>query len=296
MKNVLVANKVLTAIPAGGLETLAKGELIAIKADGTAATAASFKKEDHLHFVVGLGNGNIKNGAYLNGKKLSVVKTPYKADGTKIYTMVLTAVVGDAYRGVDSGINISLIPLGFSKGYPKKVYTAIATVKGGTQTATEHITELKADLDKKVIEINKSYGTGALTVALAGSTLTITGKAGLDFAISCDGQVSSVTTITGTGIYGEGSGKQVSELEKISAVADMGYNPNFSINDSPYGDIFNTDITKNYISYVLITEAERTHPFIFDTKGQTIEQYIAIESTAVVTALDTLLGLSAGGE
>ena len=297
MKNVLVTNKILTALPENGLAGLNKGELICLTSKGEVATADTFKTTDHIQFVLGLGDGNTKKGIKINGKKFSANYAAYEAPVAKKLVINVSSSPVTYQAGEDAAFVITCYPKSNFDAYPRRVETASVIYQGTGQTGTQLIQALKAEVTKLVDKINKFYGKTVLTATLTDTVFTLTGAVGFDFTANCEGLVvGTLDTAAGKTVYGNikgtGTGAEVANLEKESAVADMGYDPKKS-DDGWYGDIFLADKTKTYDSFVITTQAEQVHTFMNDTEGNIIHQFIAVQvGSTGIDSLKTILGLS----
>lgn len=303
MKSVLVANQFLTAMPSTGLAGLTRGQLIAVKADGSVLTSASeIADTDMIQFVVGLGDGATKNGVWVNPKRVMYKKAEYHEPASKTITFSNIAYnKNKAYQGFHATLYITLPAKNAFDG--QWGYTREATVPyfDANETAADFLARFKAEIDKVVKEINDYFGTTMLTTTPASGTtistsLVLTGAKGINFNASIEGIVDADKTVGSEDTNGVGTYAQINLLEKETDVASVGYNPNFRVGRNPYGDIFLADAAKKYNVYTLLTQADRTHPFNINTLGMGLVQWIAFDNTGTATNLEAVLEKIAGIE
>ena len=276
MNSVIAGSSFVTS---GEVNSLAKGAIALRRSDGKLVTAAADVTKGHMYqFVVGLGNGNVKEGVWLNPIRSTLHKAAYKAPAAKTITFSDVAIT---------------IPKNSFMADKSLVSTAIISLAPG-ETEVQAKARIKTELDKLISRLNNIYGDGSLTATPADGTtiddsLVITGKAGFWFEVGLEGLISGTKTDNAADIIGNGTPAFVSALEKNEDVAKVGYNPNFIQAYTPYGDIFTTDMSKTYNTYVIHSRSERNHVFDINTIGMEVVQYIAFDSTGTATTLEAVL-------
>lgn len=230
----------------------------------------------------------------MNPIRSTLHKAAYKAPAAKTITFSDVAItIGDAYAGCEIAIVITTIPKNSFMADKSLVSTAIISLAPG-ETEVQAKARIKTELDKLISRLNNIYGDGSLTATPADGTtiddsLVITGKAGFWFEVGLEGLISGTKTDNAADIIGNGTPAFVSALEKNEDVAKVGYNPNFIQAYTPYGDIFTTDMSKTYNTYVIHSRSERNHVFDINTIGMEVVQYIAFDSTGTATTLEAVL-------
>lgn len=298
MKSALVINDFITDLPNNDFSKLTRGQACLVqfgtKAGTTVEDPCEFcSKGDSgkmVQFVVGLGDGKVKQGVWLNPSWMSVHKETYTAPVGKTHTFNNLSLSGIGYKGFDADVVISTKPFDMYGGYPLEVYTASVTMEGAEETAANVITRLKKEVEKVVAKINARFGADSITLtSFTEASAVFTGKAGFEYYVRFDGilkaeYVEGTENQTPVGTY-----EQVSALEKETAVANVGFNPNYAEFEKMYGDIFTAEKGKTYDTYVLTARADYTHPFNLHTEGLMVTQFIAIDSTATeaITRLET---------
>lgn len=281
MKSVLVAKEFLTTLGEGKtLADLTKGQLVLVdSANNVLASANAAPKDKMVQFVLGLGEGHVKRGIWLNPNNISQHDEAPVAAGVSKYEFTnLTASRGIGYHGFDAEIVISCKPYNSFGGYPLEVYTASVTMEDITEDSASILTRMNNELAKVIKHINKRFGANSLKEAqIADGKLTIEGKAGFEFVVTLDGILKGDLTYT-AGDLAVGQYDQVIALEKETAVASDGYNPNYDEYDKMYGDIFLAEKGKTYHTYVYKSVADFTHPFKMQTDGLIVTQFIMIET------------------
>ena len=69
MKSVIVANDFLTTLANNDVSKLTRGQAVLLNSAGKVVAAASDVKDDEmLQFVLGLGDGKVKRGVWINPK------------------------------------------------------------------------------------------------------------------------------------------------------------------------------------------------------------------------------------
>lgn len=292
MNSVIAGSSFVTS---GEVNSLAKGAIALRRSDGKLVTAAADVTKGHMYqFVVGLGNGNVKEGVWLNPIRSTLHKVAYKAPAAKTITFSDVAItIGDAYVGCEIAIVITTIPKNSFMADKSLVSTAIISLAPG-ETEVQAKARIKTELDKLISRLNNIYGDGSLTATPADGTtiddsLVITGKAGFWFEVGLEGLISGTKTDNGVDIIGNGTSAFVAALEKNEDVSKVGYNPNFIQAYTPYGDIFTTDMSKTYNTYVIHSRSERNHVFDINTLGMEVVQYIAFDSTGTAATLEAVL-------
>lgn len=294
MKSTIVGKSFVTA--PDDITTLTRGQVCLIDQNGEAAEFGA----KMVQFVVGLGDGQVKRGVWLNPKNMSVVVEPYKAPAAKTIEFEnLVASRGVGYYGTDAEFIISVKPLNSFGGYPLEVYNASVTMLDGAETSADILTRLNEEVKKVVAKINARFGAGTITATdISDGAIEFTGKDGFEFYVTTDGILRGVKTETLDDLA-VGTYDQVSALEKEYDVAASGYNPNYMQYDKMYGDIFIAEKGKTYGICTIISAAPHTHPLHIHTEGLDVTQFVAIEggsADAVKTALDALLVEAAAGE
>lgn len=270
---------------------LAKGAIALRRSDGKLVTVAGDVTKEHMYqFVVGLGNGNVKEGVWLNPIRSTLHKVGYKAPAAKIITFSNVAItIGDAYAGCEIAIVITTIPKNSFMADKSLVSTAIISLAPG-ETEVQAKARIKTELDKLISRLNNIYGDGSLEATTTDDgSFTITGKAGFWFEVGLEGLISGTKTDNNADIIGNGTSAFVAALEKNEDVAKVGYNPNFIQAYTPYGDIFTTDMSKTYNTYVIHSRSERNHVFDINTLGMEVVQYIAFDSAGDAKTLEAVL-------
>lgn len=287
MKSAIVGKSFVTSVT--DITTLTRGQVALVDQTGAIATAGA----KMVQFVVGLGDGQVKRGVWLNPKNMSVVAEAYAAPVPK--TVVFTNLVanrGIGYQGTDAEIIISIKPLNSFGGYPLEVYNASVTMLDSAETSSAILTRLNDEIKKVVAKINARFGANTITATeLTTNTVTFTGKAGVEFYVTTDGILRGTKTETLAKLP-VGTYEQVSALEKEYDVAASGYNPNYLEYEKMYGDIFIAEKGKTYGVCTVVSAAPHTHPFHMHTEGLDVTQFVAIEGTtaaAVKEALDALV-------
>ena len=186
MNSVIAGSSFVTS---GEVNSLAKGAIALRRSDGKLVTAAADVTKGHMYqFVVGLGNGNIKEGVWLNPIRSTLHKAAYKAPAAKTITFSDVAItIGDAYAGCEIAIVITTIPKNSFMADKSLVSTAIISLAPG-ETEVQAKARIKTELDKLISRLNNIYGDGSLTATPADGTtiddsLVITGKAGFWFEV-----------------------------------------------------------------------------------------------------------------
>lgn len=281
MKSVLVAKEFLTALGEGKtLADLTRGQLVLVDSAGNVlASAKNAPKDKMVQFVLGLGDGKVKHGAWLNPNNLRQHDEAPIAAGVRKYEFTdLMASRGIGYHGFDAEVVISCKPYNSFGGYPLEVYTASVTMEDITEDSASILARLNVELAKVIKRINKRFGLGSLKDAqIAESKLVLEGKAGFEFFVTLDGILKGNVTLT-AGELPVGQYDQVLALEKEAAVAADGYNLNYEEYEEMYGDIFLAEKGKAYHTYVYNSVADFTHPFKMQTDGLIVTQFVMIEA------------------
>lgn len=287
MKSVLVAKKFVPAQAYTDAEkftlsevTLERGDLVLVNSVGHVLTSAKDAAKDQMvQFVLCLGDGKFKHGAWLNPNDLRQHYEAPIAAGVRKYEFTdLMASRGIGYHGFDAEVVISCKPYNSFGGYPLEVYTASVTMEDITEDSASILARLNVELAKVIKRINKRFGLGSLKDAqIAEGKLVLEGKAGFEFFVTLDGILKGNVTLT-AGELPVGQYDQVLALEKEAAVAADGYNPNYEEYEEMYGDIFLAEKDKTYHTYVYNSVADFTHPFKMQTDGLIVTQFVMIEN------------------
>lgn len=304
MKSLLVANSVATAVPEGGLSGLTKGQIICVDSNGAVVTGATeFKESDMVQFVVGLGNGKTKCSAWINPLTVKTNTKAYVAPGKYVYAFTAIALPTTLKLGDELVVTITVQDPKCPQTYHHNVFDAIHVVSRDSESSTDALKALKADVDKVVAKINEMYGDKSITATPdAGTTitnaLTLTGKEGLFFSAKLEGVLTGTLNVTAPDdLFGQGVGADVVELEKEYAVYGDGYNPSVYHPEDWYGDIFNADATKKYKFYIAESKSPQAHAFGMDSEGMIVKSLIAFDTTGTSTTLDEIFtALSAFSE
>lgn len=282
MKSVLVANDFLTTLSNNDLSKLTRGQMVLVNSTGKVVAAAEDITADKMvQFVLGLGNGKVKRGVWINPKSSRQHSEDYSAPGKKTYKFTdLVTDCGIGYNGFDANVVISVKPLNSFGGYPLEVYTASVTMNGVDETSETIIPRLKNEVNNILAKINARFGVDSITIDdFTQESVTFTGKAGFQYNVVFDG-ILNATKVEGTeNLTPVGTYEQVSMLEKEAAVAGNGYNPNYKEYEKLYGDIFTATEGITYNTYVITSAADPTHPFGIHTEGLMVTQFIAMDST-----------------
>lgn len=297
MKSVLVVNDFATTLTKDEVATLKRGQAALVNSAGKVISSYEDVKDGQMmQLVVGLGDGKVKRGVWLNPANLKSHKEEYSEPKGKTYSFTnLKAGFGVGYKGFDAEVVISCKPLNSFGGYPLEVFVASVTMASIDETSDEIITRLKSEVEKKLAEINARFGKDSVTIDdFTSENSKFTGKAGFEFYVRLDGILSGTLKEGEENITPVGTYEQVALLEKEAAVADMGYNPNFKEYDRVYGDIFTAEEGVKYDTYVFTSEADYTHPLHVHTEGLRVTQFVAFDNskTEEIGNFETALGLS----
>lgn len=291
MKSVLVANSFVTNKT---VATLAKGELMLVDSKGTALSA--MPTAGMVQFVLGLGDGAVKRGVWINAANFEAATDAYKAEGTFSYKLDnLKLAPALMHNGTDAEIVFHVKPLNSFGGYPLETYVASTTIESEDDTIDSVLTRLQTEVNAVVKRINTRFGAGSINaIALSKTSTTISSaNAGFEFRVTLDGILKgTVTPTVPEGVPAAvGTYKQVAAAEREAAVAAQGFNPNYERYEKMYGDIFLAEKGKTYTMFAVTSRADFTHPFKMHTDGMIVTQHIAIVTPGEV--LPTILGLSA---
>lgn len=289
MKSVLVANEFLKT---GKIAELGKGQLMLV--DSKSATLAEMPTTGMVQFVLGLGDGKVKRGVWINAANFTAVKDGPQAEGTFSYALSgLKLAPALMYNGTDAEIVFHVKPLNSFGGYPLETYVASTTIESEDDTIDTVLARLQTEVDAVVNRINTRFGAGSINkVTLSKTSTTIaSANAGFEFRVTLDGILKgSVTPTVPEGVPAAvGTYKQVAAAEREAAVAAQGFNPNYERYEKMYGDIFLAEKGKTYTMFAVTSQADFTHPFKMHTDGLIVTQHIAIVTPG---DLVSALGLS----
>lgn len=288
MKSVLVANSFLKN---GNVATLNKGELMLVDSKG--AAVAEKPTSGMVQFVLGLGDGKVKRGVWINAANFTVAKDTYQAEGTFSYKLAdLKLAPALMYNGTDAEIVFHVKPLNSFGGYPLETYVASTTIESEDDTIDTVLARLQTEVNAVVKRINTRFGAGSINeVTLSKTSTTIaSAKAGFEFRVTLDGILKGTIEATVPEALAVGTYKQVAAAEREAAVAAQGFNPNYERYEKMYGDIFLAEKGKTYTMFAVTSQADFTHPFKMHTDGLIVTQHIAIVTPGDLLAV---LGLSA---
>lgn len=288
MKSVLVANSFVTNKT---VATLAKGELMLVDSKGAVVSAKP--TSGMVQFVLGLGDGKVKRGVWINAANFEAATDAYKAKGTFSYKLDgLKLAPALMYNGTDAEIVFHVKPLNSFGGYPLETYVASTTIESEEDTIDTVLTRLQTEVNAVVKRINTRFGAGSINdVTLSKTSTTISSaNAGFEFRITLDGILKGTVTPT-IPASAVGTYEQVAAAEREAAVAAQGFNPNYERYEKMYGDIFLAEKGKTYTMFAVTSKADFTHPFKMHTDGLIVTQHIAIVTPGEV--LPAVLGLSA---
>lgn len=296
MKSVIVANDFLTTLANNDVSKLTRGQAVLLNSAGKVVAAVSDVKDDEmLQFVLGLGDGKVKRGVWINSKWSKQHKEKYLAPVDKTYKFTnLVANRGIGYQGFDAEVIISCKPINSFGGYPLEVYNASVTINGIDETSADIIARLKVEVKKTLTKINARFGADSITIDdFTEASVTFTGAAGFEYYVTFDGILRATLEEGTENQTPVGTYDQVAKLEKEADVAGVGYNPNFKEYDRVYGDIFTATEGVRYNTYVITSRADFTHPFNLHTEGLQVTQFIAIDNTntSAITKLEGVLAL-----
>lgn len=296
MKSVLVANDFLTTLANNDLAKLTRGQMVLVNSAGKVVAAAGDITDGCMvQFVLGLGDGKVKRGVWINPKTAKQVKEAYTAAAGKTYKFAnLVANRGIGYNGFDAEVVISVKPLNSFGGYPLEVYVASVTMENIEESSTDIIARLKTEVTKTLAKINARFGTDSITMDdFQEASVTFTGKAGFEYYVTFDGILKGTLTEGTQNQTPVGTYEQVFKLEKECDVANLGFNPTFKDYQEVYGDIFTATKGVNYDTYVITSCTDHTHPFHMHTEGLDVIQYIAFDTSKTTEKgnLDTVLAL-----
>lgn len=288
MKSVLVANEFLKA---GKIAELGKGQLMLVDSKGT--TLAEMPTTGMVQFVLGLGDGKVKRGVWINAANFTAVKDGPTAEGTFSYALSgLKLAPALMYNGTDAEIVFHVKPLNSFGGYPLETYVASTSIESEDDTIDTVLDRLQTEVDAVVNRINTRFGAGSINkVTLSKTSTTIaSAKAGFEFRVTLDGILKGTIAATVPEAFAVGTYKQVAAAEREAAVAAQGFNPNYERYEKMYGDIFLAEKGKTYTMFAVTSQADFTHPFKMHTDGLIVTQHIAIVTPGDLVGA---LGLSA---
>lgn len=287
MKSVLVANSFVINKT---VATLGKGELMLVDSKGAAVTD-TMPTTGMIQFVLGLGDGNVKRGVWINAADFKAATDAYKAEGTFSYALKdLKLAPSLMYNGTDAEIVFHVKPLNSFGGYPLETYVASTTVESEDDTIDTVLARLQTEVNAVVNRINARFGAGSINaITLSKTSTTISSaNAGFEFRVTLDGILKGTVTPT-IPASAVGTYKQVAAAEREAAVAAQGFNPNYERYEKMYGDIFLAEKGKTYTMFAITSQADFTHPFKMHTDGLIVTQHIAVVTP---NGLATLLGLT----
>ena len=286
MKSVLVANSFVTNRT---VATLEKGELMLVDSKG--AVLEAMPATGMVQFILGLGDGKVKRGVWINAANFEAATDAYKAEGTFSYQLSnLTLAPALMYNGTDAEIVFHVKPLNSFGGYPLETYVASTTIESEDDTIDTVLTRLQTEVNAVVKRINTRFGAGSINaVTLSKASTTIeSANAGFEFRVTLDGILKGTITPTLPALA-VGTYEQVAVAEREAAVAAHGFNPNYERYEKMYGDIFLAEKGKEYTMFAITSKADFTHPFKMHTDGMIVTQHIAIVTPG---DLSTLLGVA----
>lgn len=289
MKSVLVANSFVTKDVT--VATLGKGQLMLVDSKG--AVLEAMPTTGMVQFVLGLGDGKVKRGVWINAANFTAVQDAYKAEGTFSYALKdLKLAPALMYNGTDAEIVFHVKPLNSFGGYPLETYVASTTIESEDDTIDTVLARLQTEVDAVVNRINTRFGAGSISaVTLSKTSTTIaSAKAGFEFRVTLDGILKGAIEATIPNALAVGTYKQVAAAEREAAVAAQGFNPNYERYEKMYGDIFLAEKGKTYTMFAVTSQADFTHPFKMHTDGLIVTQHIAIVTPGDLAGA---LGLSA---
>lgn len=288
MKSVLVANSFVINKT---VSTLAKGELMLVDSKGAAVTD-TMPTTGMIQFVLGLGDGTVKRGVWINAANFKAATDAYKAEGTFSYALEdLKLAPALMYNGTDAEIVFHVKPLNSFGGYPLETYVASTTIESEDDTIDTVLARLQTEVDAVVNRINTRFGAGSINkVTLSKTSTTIASdKAGFEFRVTLDGILKGTIEATVPDALAVGTYKQVAAAEREAAVAAQGFNQNYERYEKMYGDIFLAEKGKTYTMFAVTSQADFTHPFKMHTDGLIVTQHIAVVTP---NGLATLLGIA----
>lgn len=282
MKSVLVANSFVTNKT---VATLGKGELMLVDSKG--AVLEAMPTTGMVQFILGLGDGKVKRGVWINAANFEAATDSYNAKGTFSYVLSdLKLAPALMYNGTDAEIVFHVKPLNSFGGYPLETYVASTTIESEDDTIDTVLARLQTEVNAVVKRINTRFGAGSISaVTLAKASTTIeSANAGFEFRVTLDGILKGTITPTIPDLA-VGTYEQVAAAEREAAVAAHGFNPNYERYEKMYGDIFLAEKGKTYTMFAVTSKADFTHPFKMHTDGMIVTQHIAIVTPGGLTAL-----------
>lgn len=295
MKNLLVTNGTLQA----SLTALTRGDYAIVKADGS--IASSLPTTGMYKYVVGLGDGKVIEGLWLNADNHKGVKNNYAPGDVK--KIAVFAKDLDATLRVDAEIHIQTQPKSALSGLDYQEFVAVVPVVSTTQDLESVKTSLKKQIDSVVSRINAYFPTPVLKVT-AGATKDGDVTSWLDFEslntdfnfyVNFGGAISGTTIETNALTFG--TKDEIVALEKEMAVATFGYNPSFEAGDKAYGDVFvAAEIYEKASTVTSGTKAEGFHIVVVTSTAPSgesmplnagaanVEQWIAFPNTKTIVA------------
>ena len=209
MKSVIVANDFLTTLANNDVSKLTRGQAVLLNSAGKVVAAASDVKDDEmLQFVLGLGDGKVKRGVWINPKWSKQHKEKYLAPAGKTYKFTnLVANRGIGYQGFDAEVIISCKPINSFGGYPLEVYNASVTINGIDEASADIIARLKVEVEKTLTKINARFGADSITINdFTEASVTFTGAAGsLAGGVALRSMISPVS-VRAAGSFANGVG------------------------------------------------------------------------------------------
>lgn len=273
MKSLLV-----TSGTAGtNLETLARGAWAIVWDTGEVKT--SLPDKGMYKYVVGLGDGNVISGLWLNVANKVPVKRDYNAGAVKTVTVTDFAV--NTNLTSEATLHIQTQPKNAFSGNTYQEFVATVPIISTTQTSASVEADMLVQVTELVAEINKYFGKTVISITTDSPTgikdLTFAaGDTDFNFYVNFGGAASGKTTETNTLSFGTQA--EVIELEKEMAIATFGYNPNFDAGDNPYGDVLlaNEFGASGYDVIVITSTAPATDQMPLHPDGAKVEQWIAV--------------------
>lgn len=268
---------------------LTRGQIALVCSDGSIVKADSTVKKESLYkFVVGLGDGHIKEGVWLKpkvGYKLEDYKAPTE------YKIVFATINPDLTQ-IGQEVRVCLtVPAEPFIGNKVRVYYASTNIKDGDTKGTV-ITRLVDDVKRIIKDLNHNLQSKSITFEYDAVNFAFTFKSSnVTFYANLEGTITSTKTTTGD-LFSVGDTESVDKLERSCDVASVGYNPNFIEAYSPYGDIFTAKDSDKYNIYTISSRTDYNHVFNIDTLGMQVTQFVAIvtKSEGFTTIMNSIFG------
>lgn len=282
MKSLLVTNGTQRA----SLAELTRGDYAIVKADGTVvATSGAVPTTGMYKYVVGLGDGKVIEGLWLNADNHKKSTSDYSPGAKK--QVIIGTVEFDVTRAMEATVHIQTQPKNALAGLDYQEFVATVPVRSTTDESTLPA-KLLAEVQKVVANINTYFGKNV--IKLTGTALN-----GLQFdAESTDFNFyvnfggAAIGTTTSTDGITFGTKDEIVKLEKEMAISTFGYNPNFEAGDHAYGNVLlaeelftaekkvqNTTV-KGFDVHIISSVAPSTDAMPLNPEGAKVEQWIAV--------------------